>query len=308
MNGVNGVKTRISSIMLMFILCVSTAVLFVLAVPAAPAFAAGNGAADSGEAAMDPAGRSSAAVDGFVSTYSTYPRLMDGADLLTDQEESRLLEKLDEVSERQKFDIVIASTDSLHGDTAQDYADDLYDSCGYGYGAGRDGVLLLVSMEDRDWWISTCGYGITVFTDAGIEYLSEQFLEDLSDGDYASAFQTYVEQCDQFITQAGSGEPYGQSNLPHAPLSPVCILIAFGMGLAIAAITVGVMISKLKTVRSQAAAGSYVKDGSLNITESRDLFLYRNVHRTARPKNNDSGSSTHTSSSGTLHGGGGGKF
>lgn len=52
-----------------------------------------------------------------------------------------------------------------------------------------------------------------------------------------------------------------------------------------------------------------MKKESLNITEKRDLFLYRTVSRTAKPKNESSGgSSTHTSSSGSTHGGGGGKF
>ena len=51
---------------------------------------------------------------------------------------------------------------------------------------------------------------------------------------------------------------------------------------------------------------------SMNLTNSRELFLYRDVHRTERPKESSSsdsgGSSTHTSSSGTTHGGGGGSF
>lgn len=71
------------------------------------------------------------------------------------------------------------------------------------------------------------------------------------------------------------------------------------------------MKGKLKTVRFQPAANSYMKAGSMNITESRDMFLYNTVTRTAKPKANDSdseGSSTHTSSSGSTHGGGGGSF
>ena len=69
------------------------------------------------------------------------------------------------------------------------------------------------------------------------------------------------------------------------------------------------MKSKLKSVRFQAAAGSYVKANSLSVTESRDLYLYTHTDRRERPKNNDSGgSSTHISSSGSSHGGGGGKF
>ena len=85
---------------------------------------------------------------------------------------------------------------------------------------------------------------------------------------------------------------------------PVCI----GIGLVLALVVVGGMKMGMKSVRNQTAAGSYVKDGSLNITESRDMFLYHTVTRTEKPKEKEGGSSTHTSSSGREHGGGGGKF
>lgn len=245
---------------------------------------------------------------GSGSSPGGHPRLTDEAGLLTEQEKSGLLARLDEVSERQKLDIVIVTANSLDGAAPMEYADDFYDKNGYGYGPAKDGVLLLISMEDRDWWISTCGYGITAFTDGGIEYLSEQFMEDLSGGRYEAAFHTYISQCDDFITQAKSGRPYDRSNLPHEPLSPLWILAALGIGLVSALAAVAVMRSKLKTVRAQGTAGSYVREGSMHLTDSREFFLYRNVHRTPRPKQTSSGSSTHTSSSGTTHGGGGGKF
>ena len=85
------------------------------------------------------------------------------------------------------------------------------------------------------------------------------------------------------------------------------IFISIGVGVILAFVIVGRMKAQLKTVRFQAAAGNYVKDGSMNITESRDLFLYHTVTKTAKEKSS-SGSSTHTSSSGRTHGGGGTKF
>ena len=47
---------------------------------------------------------------------------------------------------------------------------------------------------------------------------------------------------------------------------------------------------------------------SLNITNSNEMFIFSRINRTAKPKEKNSGSSTHQSSSGTTHGGGGGKF
>lgn len=78
----------------------------------------------------------------------------------------------------------------------------------------------------------------------------------------------------------------------------------------IALIVTGVMRGKLKSVRFQPKADDYLKEGSMQLTENRDLFLYSHLDRRAKPKDNGSsgGSSTHVSSSGSTHGGGGGKF
>jgi uncharacterized protein len=232
------------------------------------------------------------------------PRLVDQADLLTDAQEASLLSKLDSISNRQGMDVVVVTSDTLDGKSPMAYADDFYDYNGY----AEDGILLLVSMEDSDWWISTAGYGITAFTDAGIEYLGDRFVPSLSDCDYAGAFEIYADHCDEFITQAKTGDPYDTHNLPKEPFDFLLNLaVSFVIGLVIAAIATAVMKGKLKSVRVQAGASGYVKTGSMNVTHRQDLFLYRDVNRTAKPKDS-SGSSTHTSSSGRSHGGGGGKF
>ena len=246
------------------------------------------------------------AADGFADEYY---RVNDLADLLTDREEEALLQKLDEISQRQRMDVTVVTVKDLDGyASAAEYADAVYEYCRYGYGAEKDGLLLLISMEDRDWAVSTCGYGITAFTDAGIDYISKQIKSDLSDGNYAAAFDTYASLCDEFITQARSGSPFDKGNLPREPLSIIWIPISIVIGVVPALIVVGSMKGKLKTVRAQAAANSYLKKDSLAISESSDLFLYHTVTRSKKEKNNGSGSSTHTSSSGTTHGGGSGKF
>ena len=238
-----------------------------------------------------------------------YYRVNDAAYILTPNDKDALNEKLDEISLRQDMDVTVTITDDLDGfDDAQEYADYIYDFCNYGYGADKDGILLLISLENHDWAISTCGYGITVFTDAGIQYIVAQMKDDLSSRDYAAAIDTYASLCDEFITQAKSGSPYDSSNLPREPLGIIYVPISIAIGIILALAVVGGMKGKLKTVRSQAAANSYMKDGSLSITESSDLFLYRTETRTERKKDSGSGSSTHASSSGTTHGGSSGKF
>ena len=233
------------------------------------------------------------------------PRLVDNADYLTDAEEAELQNKLDEVSTRQGLDIVIVTIPALYGEDITAFADDFYDYTGY----GADGILLLISDYDREWAISTAGYGITVFTDAGLDYLSGRFGDALSEGQYCQAFHTFADLSDVFITQAKTGKPYDVGNLPNAPFNAVkSLLISVGIGLFAALLVTGSMKSKLKTVHAQAEASQYVKPGSMNITEGREMFLYRQLHRQKRESRTSGGSSTHTSGSGKTHGGSKGSF
>ena len=231
-------------------------------------------------------------------------RLVDEAGLLSGSEQKAIAATLDEISARHGMDIVIVTVDSTDGKSPMEYADDFFDYGGY----GSDGILLLVSMEDSDWWVSTTGYGITAVTDAGLDYMSDRFVPYLSDGDYAESFECFASLCDEFITKAKSGDPYDTHNLPKDPFRfGRNVVFALIIGLVVALIVTGKMKNQLKSVVQQAKADDYVTAGSLQITHSRDFHLYTHIDR-AEKASSSGGSSTHTSSSGTTHGGGGGKF
>lgn len=249
----------------------------------------------------------------FYTTAAHPPRLVDEAEILEDYEEEELLGILDEISTRQQFDVVIFTVYSLDGETPRAYADDYYDYNGYGISEERDGALLLLSMEERDWYVSTRGFGITVITDAGLDYMSEKFLPYFSEGDYSGGFKVFATECDSYIDAAKNGSPIDVGNLPKEPYNfGGSLVISLIIGFIIAFIVAKNMKSKLKTIRKNDTAVDYVVPGSFNLTNQRDIFLYNNVTRTAIPKDTSSsgsgGSSTHTSSSGATHGGGGGKF
>lgn len=242
-------------------------------------------------------------------------RLVDGYDLLNDAEEAELLEKLNEISERQQLDVVVVTTYSLGGMTSTEFADDFYDYNGYGYGSTRDGILLLVSMEERDWAMSTCGYAITVFTDMGLKFMEDEFVHYLSDGEYFKAFTTYAELCDRFITEARNNKPYDVNNKPSGGfrVDIEAIMISLGVGALAAFIIMLIPMQKMKSVRMQPAANRYVKNESMVITDRNEYYLYSNVTKTAKSSSSSGGRSgggsrTHSSSSGSRHGGSRGKF
>lgn len=247
------------------------------------------------------------AEDGF---YSAYDRFMDTAQLVSDSQRETIGAKLDELSARQRFDLVVVTAENIGDyDSVEPFADDLFDSCDFGYGDDRDGALLVISTGTGDCYLSTHGYGIYVFTDYGIQFLLEQLRPALEEGDFNGAIELFIDLADNFIEQARNGEHYSKRNLPRQPFSPMYIVVSAAIGIFAAFFIVGGMKAKLKTVRPATRAADYVRRDSLNLSDSRDLFLYSSVTQTPRPQSSDSdGSSTHTSSSGETHGGGGIKF
>ena len=111
------------------------------------------------------------------------PIIADNADLLNTQEELLLETTTDVIRDDNDFDVVILTVSSTQGEAVEAFADDYYDYNGYGVDSQRSGVLFLVSMEDRDWLISTRGRGIDLISDGEIDYIEQEIIPNLSVGD-----------------------------------------------------------------------------------------------------------------------------
>ena len=155
---------------------------------------------------------------------SDYSRLVDDAALLEDYQAETVSSMLDETSENRNCDVIIVTVDSLGDKTAQEFADDYYDSGGYGMGDDKSGIMLLLAMEDRDWAISTTGYGITAFTDAGQGYLMDKVMPSLGDGDYYTAFYDFAYYCEELLQMAENGTPYDVKDSEGKSANPIVLI------------------------------------------------------------------------------------
>jgi len=247
------------------------------------------------------------------------PRFTDEMNLLTEREAAALTSRLDEVSERHGFDVAVAVVNSTGGKDPRVYAADYFESNGYGLGADKEGIILLIAMERRDFaFVTTSGYGTYAFTYAGQEYLESLFLPYLSDNDYNKAFMAFADAADDFLTRAGKGQPYDRGNIPRltdAERNSARIWTIVGslvLGVIVAAIVTGIWTTQLKSVRRQDYAQNYIRQGSMALRVQRDIFLYRNVKRTKRQQNNSSGGGSRggsfKSSSGRSFSGRSGRF
>lgn len=238
-----------------------------------------------------------------LTTVEQLPLVIDNADLLSEGEEAELSEKLTEISDRLACDVIVLTEAEIE-DEAMAHADDYFDYNGYGRGGLRDGILLLVSMSPRKWHISGSGICNSEYiTSAAIEeYLGENMVEDLQAEDYVGCFNTYAERCDDLISAAREGRAY------KAPFNAgMSVVVSLAIGFIVAFIVTGSMKGKLKSVKMQNQAASYLKSGSLMVTDAREMFLYSQITRTKK-QSESSNSGSHTSSSGRSHSGAGGSF
>lgn len=246
-------------------------------------------------------------------------RLIDNAHLLSVNEENELLAELDKFSERDELDFAIFTTESLGAMSVEAYAERAFELYGYGYGESLDGILLVISMENRDFDIYAHGNAENIFTAQIREYIASQFTPYLSSGEYKEAFSKFIylselcvsnpqyiqSQIDDYDFDYGYDTDITVTERPDSlPIKTGLVAIVIGVGIAI--LIVLKMVSKLKTVHHQKDADSYVVRGSMNVTESRDMFLYHTVTRTAKPKNTSNGSHSgggfsSSSSSGGSH-------
>lgn len=127
-------------------------------------------------------------------------RLADFAQLLSTESRIDLETKLADASNALQFDLVIVTTYSLDGKTAEQYADDYFDNNQFGVGSNRDGALLLISLGTREWHISTSGKGITALPDSVLEQIGKDIQSGLMSGNYAKAFSIFIEDCKAYVS------------------------------------------------------------------------------------------------------------
>ena len=222
--------------------------------------------------------------------------LYDEADLLTDSEEEALVQKLEEVSHATNAQIVVVTLASMDGGNIDEFIDYLYDTMGFGYGENHDGVLLLVSMDPREYRILSNGYAGTAIGPDQIDTLCDIVQPYLTKGTYATAFTYFANESKDFLAYYLEGSPFNAGK---------SFMISLVIGIIAGLITAFVMKGKLKSVRKQDSARVYVKKGSMRLTYSRDIFLYRNVVRTKKQERVES---TSSGSGNTARSKGGGSF
>ena len=244
---------------------------------------------------------------GNIPSERLLPRAVDYTDTLSSDELDTLSSKLDDISAKWGVDVVcVLDTDyESYTYSATSYADDYYDYNGFRY----DGIALAVFTVSREWAISTKGSAISTFTDKGQSDIISDIKSYMSNGDYYEAFSEFADKCDEYLQyEKDNGKAKTDSSGKNLIIA---IAISVVIGVIVGFIGSGMMKSKLKSVKFQSGAANYVVPNTFNLSNAQDVYLYSTVTKTRRDSDSSSGSggsSTHSSSSGSTHGGSSGSF
>ena len=138
------------------------------------------------------------------------PRIVDRADIFTDEEESSMEARLAELREQLGRDIVVFTDVSTYGLSRSVYAADFYDFNGYGIGDDREGVCLMICMDpgDRGWWACCTGPDtMGLYTETIANQIDDLLYEYMKAGDYGTGAADWIENFRRLYT---TGSPYSE--------------------------------------------------------------------------------------------------
>lgn len=213
-------------------------------------------------------------------------RLLDETYLyLTPEQTESLRQRFDAVSTARECDVVAFIVSSIGGYLdISSYADAVCAQYDYGYNDGytaeKNCVLLIVDVGGGEYWIKKTGSARTLVDE---DRIASDIIDFLAEDDFYDAFDTYINDCDVMLSGAYRPDSDGLSQDTddgseggNAALKTLAS-VACGAGGSFA--FMGAKKGQMTTVRSQRAAGRYMRGDSIRVNDKNDVFLYKKVDR-----------------------------
>lgn len=226
------------------------------------------------------------------------PYINDEAGILTSDDSASLESKASSFKSIHGFDIAILIIDRLpyDNDDPFDYAGDYFEDK-----YGKDGIILLISISDREWAISCGGAAKKIYTDKAQKILEDSFMPYLRNDDFYEAAKAFVDVSDDIANGLYENDLKKEKTQDTFKKIGICTVISLIGAFALILFEK----SKMKTARRQNYAYDSISQ-QLKLRDSQDIFLFSRTHRTRRESS--SGSSGSHSRSGGGRTGRSGRF
>ena len=225
---------------------------------------------------------------------SNKPLVIDKANIISSNTEASLIKEAKEIQKKYKIDVVIATIPSNDGVSIEYYAETIYSQGGYGQGSLKDGIMLLISMEDRDYILFKNGRVSDNLPKNYENFILDPTESKLKNNDFEGAFYTFQTKVEEVYSKEKADGSFSKEPKGHVPY-----LIGILGSFFIAFIIVQTGAATLKSVRFSGNADRYVKTNSVVISQGFEQFLHRNVTKRSKPKSNSSSDRVSGSGSGS---------
>lgn len=219
----------------------------------------------------------------------------DTAEILSSGEVTELSYLASEKLQEDRCGIYIFTAPRSDGDV-YDVSTGLYVDYDLGYGDTKDGVMLYLSMEEREYSLVTFGeYANSVFSNYVLDDISEQFLDDFARDNWYEGFVDYVTACQEHLVSGPAAEPpsdyqYNSGDqyyeYTHRGPAPGAVAAVIIIPIAAALIFCFIMKRKMNTARKKTEARQYICENGVDIRVRQDIF----THATRHVQNINSGS------------------
>lgn len=236
-------------------------------------------------------------------------KIYDFAELLTEEEEKQLYDKVKEFIANTNLDLAIVTINSNVKDSTQEYADDFYDYNNFSI----DGLAFVIDMQNRIFYISTAGKAMLYYDDYRIEYILSALDQEMYNHEYFNACNTLISQLTEYYDSGFSdnADKYVIVGTQIYRKTPYLLLSI----IAVVSATIGTLILALRNKKVKLAINSndYFDNKAFEITKDTKELISSNTSRVYIPPTDSggggsSGGGFHSGSSGASHGGGGHRF
>lgn len=193
----------------------------------------------------------------------------DSAEVLTKSQLQELENLCAETSEAYNCGVYVITVEDYTycgSGSIYDVSQEIYRDCGLGLGEDQAGIMLLLSIQDRELGLYTEGeFALYAFDDYGLQMLEEEFLPYLEENDWYGGMRAYVLNCNEYLEKAEAGEPVRKGDLG-------AILIAVAVSFLVSLVVCLILRAGMKNVRTNTEAGIYADP--LDLTRKVDLFTH----------------------------------
>ena len=249
-------------------------------------------------------------------------KIYDFANILTDEEETEIKERIDKFIQKTKMDMVIVTDQFayINDSENEDYASDFYDYNDFGIEyENNSGVLFFRNNNESNPY-----YGIYTFGNTQLFFLNnreddilDSIYSDIHSENYLTGILSFIEKAESYITESTPKEMdnYYVDETGHLQRHPDPYRFPWAISgiisLVVTIIIMSILIHKNKMVKKAYEASEYLKKESVKIDNRKDQFItskissYKMSSDSGGSGGHGGGFSSHTGSSGGGHSGGG---